>query len=136
MLRDARGSAAVEFALLFPFLLLTILGLIDLGWETIEAETASAAAQSGTAYVTNRGFDSVGISNAVASSSSLTGIAANPAPSNTYTGCASATGIGTLCGGQTPGTYAVVAAKATFTPILNWVQDTSSYSSTYIVRIH
>jgi Flp pilus assembly protein TadG len=135
MLKDKKGNAAAEFGLLFPILLVAILGVVDLGWDAVEAQSASAAAQAGADYAIVNGFDVAGITSAVTSSSSLGGITASPAPTNTKTGCASGTGIGS-CAGQPAGTYVVVSAKASFAPILSWVGTPPSFASATIVRIN
>ncbi|HTH15566.1 MAG TPA: TadE family protein [Magnetospirillum sp.] len=136
MFGDRRGSAAAEFGILFPVLLTIMLGVVDVGWDAVEAQTARAASQSGANYAIVKGFDAAGIANAVATSTLLTGVTATPAPTNTTSGCASTAGIGACSGKQAAGTYVTVNARASFTPILHWAGTASSFSAATVVRIN
>ena len=46
--RDDRGASAVEFALVVPFFVLLVFGIIQYGWYFYVAETASGAASNVT----------------------------------------------------------------------------------------
>lgn len=43
--RDQRGAAAVEFALVFPLLLLIVFGILDFGWMLMKANLVNNAAR-------------------------------------------------------------------------------------------
>ncbi len=65
-LRDARsGAAAVEFALVAPFLLGLMVPLADLGAYIYDYMEIQLAAQAGGEYAARHGWDPTGIQNAI-----------------------------------------------------------------------
>jgi len=56
-LRDKRGVSAIEFALLAPFLLVSLLGVVDLGHTVYQRADMEAALRSGIQYFMNGGDD-------------------------------------------------------------------------------
>jgi Flp pilus assembly pilin Flp len=50
LVRDARGVAAVEFAVMLPLLVLVLLGVLDLGQASEQTIRLEAAARAGAQY--------------------------------------------------------------------------------------
>ncbi|MDB5474577.1 MAG: tadG [Phenylobacterium sp.] len=123
LLRDRRGAAAVEFALLAPVLLLLLAGLIDVSRLIVTSLQVRAAAQAGADYARARGWDAVAVAGAVTGATPLAA-AASPAPLVTKA-CVSgqsivATTATTCSGGGTPGDFVTVAAQAPFKALAPW----------------
>ena len=128
---DEKGVAAIEFGVVGTVLTLLFLGGVDFGmgyWEQIEVGNAARAGAEYAAFA-NNGFNASKIETAVTSATSLSSIAATPAPTE-FCGCPNATsGISNLssgacgtpapscAGGGTAGTYVTVNAQASYTPI-------------------
>jgi Flp pilus assembly protein TadG len=117
------GSAAIEFGLMMPVLLVLLAGLVEIGFAVREAMQVQAAAEAGAGYAIKNGWDSVAISNAVVNATGATGISASPAPVQ-FCGCPGAGGVtAVLCtvkctGGATPGVYVQVNASQPHSAIL------------------
>ena len=62
--RDERGSAAMEFGLLLPLLMLIVLGAIDFGRFAFSSITVTNAARTGAAYCVYKSASSCDITNA------------------------------------------------------------------------
>lgn len=118
------GSAAIEFGLILPVLLILLAGLVEIGFAVREAMQVQDAAEAGAAYAIKYGWNSVAISAAVVNATGATGITASPAPVQ-FCGCPAAGGVTTvLCtatctGGVAPGTYVRVSASITHSAILD-----------------
>ena len=131
--RDRRGAAAAEFALIVPLLAAMVVLTVDLGMGVYSKMQVENAAQAGAQYAIIHGFDSSSISSAVTNATSNSGINSSPAPSQ-FCGCASATGItatscGALCStGNAPGTYVTVSAQGTYSTLMNYSIVPSSYT--------
>jgi len=80
------GTAALEFALFAPLLLIMLVFAVELGDGVFEAMQVQNAAEAGALYVAKHGWDSAGISAAVENSSGASGMTASPAPS-VFCGC-------------------------------------------------
>lgn len=75
------GTAAIEFGLMAPFLVVLVVATIEVGTAVYEAMLVQNAAEAGAIYVAKHGYDATGITTAVTSATSLTGrITATPAP--------------------------------------------------------
>lgn len=120
-----RGSAAIEFALAIPILLVLVAGTAEIGFGVHEAMQVYNSVEAGALYASKHGFDVTGISNAVVNATGTSGITATPAPTS-FCGCPSAGGVapatcGAVCGGGgTAGTYVRVNASYTHETILNY----------------
>jgi Flp pilus assembly protein TadG len=90
--RAARGTAALEFALFAPLLLMMLVFAVELGDGVFGAMQAQNAAEAGALYVAKHGWNSAGISAAVVNATGVAGMTASPAPSE-FCGCPSAGGI-------------------------------------------
>ena len=140
-LNDA-GTAAIEFAIIAPFLLIILAGLAEISFAIHEAMIAQEAAEAGASYAAQYGWDSVGITNAVEGAANGATITATPAP-QTFCGCPGTSGVTTvLCtatctGGKSPGTYVRVDASVPHTTILSYLglPIPSSLSAHAVVRI-
>lgn len=115
-----RGSAAVEFAIIAPLLVLLAVGIYDYAMALSQRTQVENAARAGAAYVTARGWDVAGISQAVTGATNNAGISALPAPTQ-FCGCGdAAAGVvaaacGSPCsGGDVARTYVSVGASATY----------------------
>jgi Flp pilus assembly protein TadG len=117
------GSAAIEFAIIAPVLLILLAGLVEIGFATREAMQVQDAAEAGAGYAIRNGWNSAAISAAVVNATGATGVTASPAPAQ-FCGCPGAAGITTvLCnatctGGTTPGSYVRVSASIAHIAIL------------------
>jgi Flp pilus assembly protein TadG len=125
LLRETKGVAALEFALIGPFLCLFILGVVDLGFGFQAQMAVTQAAQAGSYAALLNGFNTDTISSAVANSTGMSGITASPTPTQSC-GCPSGTAVTTTaCGstcssGQAPGTYIMVTAQYQYTTMLTY----------------
>lgn len=123
--RDRRGTAALEFGLAIPFLLVLIIGLTEVGMAAFEAMQVENAAEAGAVYASQHPTDLTGIQNAVVNATSTAGITATPAPTS-FCGCPGTSGITVgnctnLCtGGSAQGNYVRVNAAITHTKILTF----------------
>lgn len=124
---DNGGVAIVDFALVAPFLLLTLVSVTDLGRGIYAQIRVAYAAEAGAEYAARNGFDATGISNAVSGATSFAAIQANPAPTQ-YCGCAQNGGSSVMiaqasCGSTCPnsglpaGIYVQVNSQAAWTRI-------------------
>lgn len=122
--RAQSGVAALEFAIMAPFLLALIIAIIEIGLATRDSLRAQAAAATGAAYAMQNGFDSTKIANAVINGTGAVGLTASPAPTLSC-GCPTATGIGvaactaTCADGLKARQYVKVSASITRTTILS-----------------
>jgi Flp pilus assembly protein TadG len=122
-----RATAAVEFALLAPMLLILLAGLVEIGMAVTQGLEVQAAASAGGRYATQHGYtDTSGIAAAVVNATNLTGVTANPAPV-VFCGCPTTTGItavtcATTCTGATAaGYYVQVSAQVSHTAIIPYL---------------
>ena len=122
--------AAVEFAILLPFLVLLVTFIVDVGGAFYARTQVQNAAQIGARYAQMNGWNAAGITNAVTNATDLLNIGATPAP-QLLCGCPSGSAIqflaldctggvpsGTYCAGVTPpevpGRYVVVGAQYSY----------------------
>jgi Flp pilus assembly protein TadG len=138
-----RGTAAIEFALIIPFLLIILVGLTEVGLFAYQGMQVQNAVEAGAIYVAKKGWNAAGISSAVMNASGTEGITASPAPTQ-FCGCPSAAGIvaatcGVTCAsGGTTGTYVKINATLAHETILTYPGLTvpTSLSAQVIVRIN
>jgi Flp pilus assembly protein TadG len=120
-----KGTAALEFALALPVLLVLIVGTAEIGFAVYEAMQVNNAVEAGALYAAKNGFDATAISNTVVNATSTPGITASPAPTQ-FCGCPSSGGVvAATCGascssGGTAGTYVRISAAYTHQTILNY----------------
>jgi Flp pilus assembly protein TadG len=116
-LKDARGAAALELAVIGPLLVLSAIVLTDLGLPIYRKMQAQSAAQAGAHFASTHGFDSSAISAVVANATQFSSVTASPEPVQ-FCGCSSGAGVtATLCtatcsSGDTAGVYVQVSASA------------------------
>jgi Flp pilus assembly protein TadG len=140
--RQAGGAAAIEFAIVVPMLILTMICIVDFGVGYYRKMQVQDAAQIGAQYAMRHGFDTTAIQNAIASATSFAGITASPAPTE-YCGCPSTSGVAavsctaTCDGGATPGTYMTVSAQGTYTTIMSYplIDSSFTFSARSTVRL-
>lgn len=141
-IRDRRGVAAIEFAIMVPILSLMVVSVTDIGLAVYRKMQVEDAAQAGAQYAILHGFDTNGISSAVTSATNSTAMTASPGPVQFY-GCPTSTGVsvvsaGTVCtGGAQAGTYATVSAQATYNTLINYqiVAATYTYNAQSTTRL-
>jgi Flp pilus assembly protein TadG len=120
-LRDTRGAAAVEFALVLPVLTAFMFPVADLGMQAYAEMQLQTAVQSGARYAVMHGWQSSAIQAAVTNATAWTSIAV-AAPVKAC-GCAAGMSVtpatcGDVCpNGEAAGTYVTVSASLPFTPI-------------------
>jgi Flp pilus assembly protein TadG len=122
--RHARaGTAAIEFGLSIPLLVMVLMGVTELGYSMYEAMQVNDSVEAGAQYAARNGFDASGIAAAVVNATGTQGITATPAPVQ-FCGCPSVTGIAetacsaTCSGGSPSGQYVRISAKLTHQTIL------------------
>lgn len=137
---DQSGTAAIEMGIFAPFLIIMIVGTVELGYAAFQATQVYGAVEAGALYAIMNGYNSTGIATAVTSASSVTGLAATPAPSQ-YCGCPSGTGItaatcgATCAGGNTAGQYIQINATLPRQSFLtNSLGLPASLTATAVVR--
>jgi len=127
------GMAAVEFGFLVPILLMLTVCTVDLGIAFYDAMQVESAAQAGSEYAAVHGFNVASISQAITSTSDLSGLAASPAPTE-FCGCPSASGVTTVtCGSTCPdgslaGTYVNASATAIYTTLIHYPLFPASFT--------
>ncbi len=128
LLRSQAGAAMVEFAIALPFLVLLMIGVIEVGrymyFGIVAAHAAEAAAEYGSQSLTTAS-DTTGIKNAAsADDGGLTTLVASPAPlclhsDGSLTGTTPVTcPTGTPPAGTTE--YVQVTVSGTFQSLLNY----------------
>src|SRR6266404_761781 len=123
LMRAERGNAAIEFALATPILIGLLEPVADLGIAFSQQLQVQQAAQAGAQYAMLHGYNSSAISNAVTAATTLPGVSAAPAPTQSC-GCPTGTTIATApCGstcadGEAAGSYVFVNARSAYTPVL------------------
>jgi Flp pilus assembly protein TadG len=145
-LRNQRGVAAVELAIVTPILVLGALCVGDLGRFALQKTWVTYAASAGAEYAVAHGFHATMITTAATSAARVGGISVSPAPNEFY-GCATATGVaastqGAICPsntstGGTAGEYVSVTATMPFSPMFNaaGISYPSTLTATAVVRI-
>jgi Flp pilus assembly protein TadG len=108
------GGVAIEFAMLFPVLMLVIYGIVEFSHYGFTQMTLSDAARSGTRYAVVNG----GTSPAPATNSTITTIVRNSATRLTP---ADVGVVATFVPNNMPGSVAQVDVTYPFTPLLSGV---------------
>jgi Flp pilus assembly pilin Flp len=117
------GSAAIEFGLIAPVLLILLIGLVELGFAVHQAMQVQAAAEAGAIYAGRYGWDQSGIASAVEHATGADNVTADPAPT-LFCGCPDAGGVAAAAcdvqcpDGNWPGRYARISASMPHVPIL------------------
>jgi Flp pilus assembly protein TadG len=117
------GTAALEFALTIPFLLVFLMAVVELGFAMHETMQVYNSVEAGVLYASKHGFDSAGISAAVVNATGTQGLAASPAPTQ-FCGCPQAAGVSavlcnaTCADGSAPGQYARIHATLSHQTVL------------------
>jgi len=138
----SRGTAAVEFAIFAPGLILMMVMTADLALGIYCKMRVQNAAQFGTEYAVVHGFDATAITNAVSSNTSVSGLSVTPPPYQ-FCGCAAsnginATGCSSLCpDGSSAGVYATVSTQGTYNTLIPYplVQNSYTFATQATVRI-
>jgi Flp pilus assembly protein TadG len=151
--RERKATSAIELALVLPLIAGMIVPLADLGMGAYTKMQVQNAAQAGADYaLKNAGsaFNATNIGNAVTSATSLSGVVANqPAPPSEVCHCVDSSGGSPVldsgsappctgsCTSGTMGTYVVVNARASYTPLFPYPMIPSSitFTATSTVRI-
>ncbi len=116
--RLSRGTAAIEFAIGAPILILLLVGLVEIGFAVYQSMQVQNAVEAGVMYATQNGWDSAGIVAAVDNATGASGMTASPVPTQ-FCGCPQAGGIAsidcsvTCADGTAPGQYVQVNATLT-----------------------
>ena len=139
---NQEGIAAVQFGMLAPILVLMGVCTVDLGAGIYRKMQVQNAAQAGAQYAVAHGFAASSISAAVTNATTLSGVSANPAPSQ-LCGCPTASGVtsatcNTTCpDGSVTGTYVTVGSQATYNTILAYplIPNSFAFAAQAMVRI-
>ena len=90
--RRESGTAAIEFGLLIPILLILLIGTVEVGRAMYQAMQVNNAVEAGMLYAAKNGFDAGGIAAAVVNATGTQGITATPTPT-LFCGCPNASGV-------------------------------------------
>jgi Flp pilus assembly protein TadG len=149
-LRNQRGGASLELALVTPMLVVLMLAIFDLGFLLYFQSQVETAADAGALYALRLrpgNFDATKIAAATAGASYPVTISATPAP---YMACGCPNGTTGLtvstnpapptCGAACPdgtaaATYAVVSAQANTIHIIPWPGFPSQVASGVVMRL-
>lgn len=141
LLASRDGSAAVEFALLTPMLLLLLAGLVDVSRLISQTMQVRAAAQAGADWAQRNGWNQTGVQTAVASATTLKSVTATPAPTLVRAcvsgGQVTPTTAATCTPGVGPGEFVSVAASAPFKGLVPWpgIVLPETLAATAMVRV-
>ena len=138
----SRGTAAVEFAIFAPGLILMMVMTADLALGIYCKMRVQNAAQFGTEYAVVHGFDATAITNAVSSNTNVSGLSVTPPPYQ-FCGCAASSGINTTgCSspcpdGSSAGVYATVSTQGTYNTLIPYplVKNSYTFATQATVRI-
>ena len=120
---SSAGTAAIEFGIIAPVMLIMLIGLVELGFAVKEAMQVQDAAEAGALYAGKHGWNAPAIAAAVVNATGAVGLTATPAPV-LFCGCPSEAGLApvactaTCVGGGSPEHFARVSASMAHTPIL------------------
>ncbi len=123
--RARSGTAAIEFGIAMPMLLVLLIGLTEVGLAVYQAMQVQDAAEAGAMYASQHPTDTAGITAAVVNATSTAGISASPVPV-TFCGCPSTAGIAAgnctsaCANGNAQGYYMTISAQLTHTAILQF----------------
>ena len=112
------GSAAIEFGIAAPILMILFVGVVEVGFAAYQAIQVQAAIEAGTLYAAKNGGDSAGISTAVLNATGFVGVTATPSPVQ-FCGCPGTTGVAAVscsatCADTNPaGQYVSISAALT-----------------------
>jgi len=111
----ALGSAAIEFAIVAPLLMILIIGAAEVGYSAYQAMQVQNAVEAGALYAVKNGSGASGITNAVLQATDVTGLAVVPPPAK-FCGCPGNSGIvaepctSSCANGYPPGQYIQINA--------------------------
>ena len=148
MLRSSRaqaGNALVEFALVMPFLMLLLLGVVEIGRYAYFAIQVGNAARAGVQYGAQNGvtaLDTTGITNAVKADGNNAVAALSVTPAN-YCWCYNgSSGTTVSCTGTCPSgshlvEYVQVTVSGAVNPLFNYpfLPSTLTVSNTATMRV-
>jgi len=112
------GTAAIEFGIAAPMLLILVVGGVEVGYSAYQAMQVQDAVEAGALYASQNGWDSAGITSAVLNATGLTGLAATPSPVQ-FCGCPNSSGViaatctSACADGNSPGQYVQINATLT-----------------------
>jgi Flp pilus assembly protein TadG len=138
--RSESGQAVLEIALFMPFLLLFLVGAIDLGrlsqFDTKLTSGARAGAQYGSLNL-ETADDSTGMTTAAQNDmTGMTGITVSPSKYCTCVGGGTTTCTGTACSSSHRLLYVSVTVTGTFHPLFKYFSSTSvSRSKTATLQV-
>lgn len=129
---DGRGTAAIEFALSVPVLLIGLLGVVDLGNVVYQKGDLEAALRSGIQYFMSGGSNLTTAQNVVNASWTHKPVGATVVAEK-YCLCGTTVSVCTaLCGtGKYPVSYSRIVVNVTFHGILS----NSPYQTSQVVRV-
>ena len=124
-----QGTAAIEFGLVSPLLLILLTGIVEIGIATYQEIQLQTAVEAGALYAAAHGASNLtAIGQAGVGATGNTNITAIPAPTK-FCGCPTAAGVvsqnadcTTVCAdGKAPGQYVKVNAKVTHQTIMPYL---------------
>ncbi len=138
-----RGAAALELGLMSPFLVMFMVGVVELGTTAYEVMQAQSAVEAGVVYAMHNGFNSEDITSTVQDATSNPNITA--LTPTQFCACPLEGGLETIectntCGdGGSPSSYVRIEAQITHTPLVSfpasWVQQ-KTFTKSALVRLY
>lgn len=133
------GSAAVEFALIAPVLVLMLIAVVDLGLVMIDNVRLSSAVRAGAQFAMQDPDDKTSIRTVAVNATTLTIDPADITVSDKFCEC---DGVVSACdttcaSGFAPGEYVTVTATTTVTSILSypWLPSPTTLSQSTTIRV-
>lgn len=137
--RNDDGSAAVEFALISPVLVLMLIALVDLGLAMMDSVRLASAVRAGAQFAMQDADDKASIKTVAANSTSLSLSEADIEVSDKFCECdtVSAPCDTTCASGFAPGEYVTVTGSTTITSILSypWLASPSTLTQSTTIRV-
>jgi hypothetical protein len=135
------GSAAAEFALVAPLLILLVTAIVDFGLLANKSAGLAATVRIGAEYARNYADDTTGIQNAMQSSMNFTPPLVFPASFPRSCECADGNPIACSESCATVGrpppnrVFILITASQSFTPLLPWPSIPSLLTATVEMRL-
>ncbi len=141
--RCERGIAALELGLMSPFLVLFMVGVVELGTTAYEVMQVQSAVEAGAVYAMHKGYDGEAITSAVENATGNDGITVKTL--DQFCACPVVSDLETVectdtCNdGSAPCQYVRIEAQITHTPLVSfsasWVKQ-YTFTKSALVRLY
>ncbi|MEJ2123553.1 MAG: pilus assembly protein [Alphaproteobacteria bacterium] len=141
--RGERGAAALELGLISPFLVMFMVGVVELGTTAYEVMQAQNAVEAGAIYAMHKGYNSEAITSIVENATGNDDVTA--LPPTQFCACPLESTLETVqctetCNdGGTPSQYVRIEAQITHEPLFSlpksWVKQ-YTFTKSALVRLY